>query len=85
MKEIHERKGKDYATEEDGFINFERSSRIVMWFDRPIDKVFVTLITTKLTRLANLLSKEGPPLNESIDDSFLDLCTYCALWASYRK
>ncbi len=76
-------KREDYS---DGTVhqNFERSSLVIDWFSHDIDKVYVTLISTKLARLATLLNKEGKPKNESIEDSFIDLVNYCALWASKR-
>lgn len=84
MKEIHEKKSEDYSSH--GFYeNFERSAQIASWFTFEWDKAFVTLIATKLARLATLLSNNRPPNNESIDDSFLDLVTYCALWGSYYQ
>lgn len=83
MEEIHERKANDYSSS-GPYENFERSASIAEWFKDPVDKSFVTLIGTKLARLATLLDKEGEPNNESIDDSYLDLTTYCGLWASYH-
>lgn len=76
-------KREDYS---DGTIhqNFERSELIVRWFNEDIDKVYITLITTKLARLATLLNKSTEPNNESIKDSFVDLTNYCALWGSKR-
>lgn len=64
--------------------NFERSELVITWFKNDIDKVYATLITVKLARLAVLLSKDGEPNNESIEDSFTDLVNYCALWGSKR-
>lgn len=64
--------------------NFERSELVVSWFKEDIDKVYVTLIVTKLARLAVLLSNTREPNNESIEDSFIDLTNYCALWGSKR-
>lgn len=64
--------------------NFERSESVIAWFKEDIDKVFVTLIATKLARLAVLLSSDKEPNNESINDSFKDLVNYCALWGSKR-
>lgn len=85
MREIHLRKNQDYATNSNPFNNFEFSSRIIKEFNNDIDKVFVTLIATKLARLATLLNRGGIPQNESIEDSFLDLTVYCGLWASHYK
>lgn len=85
MKDIHEKKNADYAAPTNPFENFERSGEIASWFKNNVDKSFTILIGTKLARLATLLSSERAPNNESVDDSFLDLSTYCVLWASYYK
>jgi hypothetical protein len=84
MEVIHLKKNDDYAANNNAFENFTRSAELVSWFTKDIDRVFVTLIGTKLARLATLLNKGGQPNNESIEDSFLDLTTYCALWTSYH-
>lgn len=83
MKEIHEKKNNDYAATP--FENFERSAEISSWFKYDNDKAFVILIATKLARLATLLNKDIIPNNEPIEDSFLDLTTYCALWAAFYQ
>jgi hypothetical protein len=80
MKEIHEKKNKDYATDENPLQNFHRSALVMEWFNDPADKPYVALIVTKLARLAVLLSSKDKPNNESVEDSFLDLTTYCNLW-----
>lgn len=64
--------------------NFERSEQVLAWFTNDIDKVYVTLIITKMARLAVLLSSGAEPTNESVRDSFVDLVNYCALWGSRR-
>lgn len=84
MKAIHEKKNDDYA-QGDPFENFIRSAEVISWFEDNQDKVFVALITTKIARLATLLNKKGVPNNESVQDSFLDLTVYCALWSSYHE
>jgi hypothetical protein len=85
MAEIHKKKNEDYASTDNPFSNFERSAELISWFEDSTDKAFVGLIGVKLARLAELLQSGKTPVNESIDDSFLDLATYCALWGSYRK
>lgn len=80
---IMKSKRADYSS--DGIHqNFERSEQIIGWFSHDIDKVYATLVTTKLARLAVLLSSKNKPNNESIEDSFKDLVNYCALWGSNR-
>ena len=85
MKVIHEKKNQDYSAKDVPFENFERSSMLASWFNNDVDKAFVVLIGTKLARLATLLNSNAQPNNESIEDSFLDLTTYCALWSSYHS
>jgi hypothetical protein len=84
MKAIHALKNEDYSSG-GNYQNFERSGHIASWFSNDDDKSFAVLVGTKLARLANLLSKDTDPNNESIEDSFLDLTTYCALWSCYYQ
>lgn len=60
--------------------NFHRSAIIVSWFKRDMDKPYISLISTKIARLASLLSKEANPNFESIEDNFADIVNYFALW-----
>lgn len=79
-------KRHDYTTnaESDNHENFKRSALIAEWFKSNDDKSYVILIGTKLARLGSLLSTAKEPKNESIEDSFLDLINYCALWMERR-
>ncbi len=77
-------KRHDYSSEHDHHDNFKRSAYLASWFISNEDKAYVVLIGTKLARLATLLNENKNPNNESIDDSFLDLVNYCALWAERR-
>lgn len=81
--DISKSKAQDYTSSNDPHENFKRSAEIASWFPEK-DKSFVVLIGTKLARLGSLLSKNSKPNNESIEDSFLDLVNYCALWAEFR-
>lgn len=85
-KAIHLKKRADYATDPTAnpFENFDRSNLIAEWFPQDY-KSFAVLIGTKLARLASLLVSRKTPNNESLDDSFLDLITYCALFYGYWK
>lgn len=79
-------KAEDYTSgDTTRYENFERSSHLMSWFSDDQDKAFVSLIGTKLARLGSLLSKKKKPNNESIEDSFMDLINYCALWAGNRS
>jgi hypothetical protein len=85
-KEIHLKKREDYASDPTAnpFENFDRSSIIASWFPNRY-KSFAVLIGTKIARLGALLITGKTPSNESIDDTFLDLITYCALFYGYWK
>lgn len=85
MRAIHIRKNQDYAAPDKQFENFTRSAELITWFNRAEDIAFVALIGTKLARLSTLLNSGSEPNNESIEDTFLDLTTYCGLWAAYHK
>lgn len=76
-------KRHDYSSEHDHHENFKRSTEISSWFKSNQDKAYAVLVATKLARLANLLDNKEPN-NESIEDTFVDLVNYCALWMERR-
>ena len=81
---IQETKRHDYTEDEASqFQNFERVASVVSWFKDPQDQVFVSLLMTKVARLAALLDKKKPN-HESIEDTFIDLTNYSALWGGKR-
>lgn len=82
IQDIHSKKNDDYSAPGKSFENFDREAELISWFKSDHDKAFVTHIATKLARLGTLLETKVPN-NESIDDTFLDLCTYCVLWYAY--
>lgn len=83
---IHLKKREDYASDPTAnpFENFDRSNLVADWFPTAY-KSFAVLIGTKIARLGALLITGKTPNNESIDDTFLDLVTYCALFYAYWK
>jgi hypothetical protein len=83
MAEMHDRKNNDYASAGNPYANFEFAGQLAAGFTAPVDIAFATLIGVKLARLIELKGKGKTPRNESIQDSFLDLAVYAALWASY--
>lgn len=82
---IHDKKKIDYASPGNDFENFQRASLVASWFKNDDDKVYATMLTIKLARLATLLNSTEQPQNESITDSFIDLVNYAALWGSFRS
>ena len=86
-KEIMDKKGKDYSTDADRFSNFEFSGDIL---DTAIrsglrgpNLAFLTLISTKMARLIELLGTGKRPNNEAIEDTFVDAGVYFFLWAAW--
>lgn len=82
--ELHRKKNADY-TQHNPFENFEKIAELQQWFERPMDKAFVGLMAVKLARLAALLNTGKAPHNESVMDSFVDLCVYAILWTAYYR
>lgn len=78
-------KRHDYTSNpnSDNHENFKRSAEISSWFKNEQDKAYAVLVGTKLARLGTLLGNKEPN-NESIDDTFIDLVNYCALWMERR-
>ena len=87
IETIHNTKAQDYTTnvDIDPYENFARAATVGNWFPASTHRSFAMLIGTKLARLGALLTKGGTPNNESVEDTFLDLCTYCVLWYSYYQ
>jgi hypothetical protein len=85
-KAIHLKKRADYTTkpDENPFENFTRANELISWFPSKY-RSFASHIGTKLARIGSLLSNSKEPTNESLDDSFLDLVTYCALMYGFYK
>jgi RNAse (barnase) inhibitor barstar len=80
---LHLSKRHDYTNDHDNHDNFKKSAELASWYFNDLDKSYVVLIGTKLARLSALLGTKEPN-HESIEDTFLDLVNYCALWAERR-
>lgn len=78
----HNKKNHDYAKEDNPHSNFEIVAELVKHFKNPIDQVYVTLIGVKLARMSELLNGKEPN-NESIEDTYVDLTNYSALWGAH--
>lgn len=76
-------KRHDYTSSTDNHENFKRSAEISSWFKSDQDKAYAILVGTKLARLGSLLGNKEPN-NETVDDTFIDLVNYCALWMERR-
>lgn len=84
MEDLHERKNHDYASDGNPYSNFEYAAMVSKDFTDPVDRVFATLIGVKLARLQEL-TKGKVPNNESVNDTYLDLANYAAIWASRQR
>jgi hypothetical protein len=85
IKALHSRKAADYATGHDPYSNFRYAACVAEPFTDPVDRVFATLLGVKLARIAELRQPGRVVRNEPLDDSFVDLTNYAAIWASYRR
>ncbi len=81
MRVLHARKNHDYAKTDNPYSNFEEAAQTA---GCSVDTVFRVMIGIKIARLNELLESGKVALNESVDDSRMDLAMYAALWASYR-
>lgn len=83
MAAIHSRKSHDYASNSTPYANYEFAGKLSQLFKNPDDAGFVGRIGEKLYRLANLEGKIT--LNESVEDTEVDLCTIMVLWMASRR
>lgn len=84
---LQERKGHDYASDEDRFGNFRRLHKLCKILDiRPAERqedVFLFYVLLKLDRLCNLLHARKKPKNEPVGDTLQDQSVYLDLLRAY--
>lgn len=85
MEQIHERKSHDYASNNDPFANYRFAGMLSKLFNDPDDAGFIGRIGEKLFRLANLENSGKIALNESIEDTEVDICVIMTLWMASRR
>lgn len=81
MRAMLFRKGDDYATDGDRLSNFKLAGAVC---GMDAERNCLNLIATKVARLGVLLNASGPPANESIDDTLIDLANYAVLLRMIR-
>ena len=84
LHELHEVKNADYAHSGNPYSNFEYAAQVAAPF-RGVDAVFATMLGIKLARLGELTEPGRTPKNEALDDTFVDLTNYAAIWTSWRR
>lgn len=77
-----ERKAHDYADAQDPFVNFKTAAKAAS-ITPP--QAILTLIGMKVARLTQLIATEKRPLNESVEDSLVDLINYTLLLRGVLK
>lgn len=86
MREVHDRKSHDYASNDDPCGNYHFAGLVALLFAHsPEDAGFAGRVAEKIYRLANLEKDGKTPLNESIEDTEIDIAVIIALWMSDRK
>jgi hypothetical protein len=77
MREIQEKKGRDYGEEEDGLKNLRRRGQ----------QGVIMRMGDKLSRLETLTKPGRTALveDESVEDTCLDLANYCLLFIILRE
>ncbi len=82
MMELHSKKAHDYAgASSDPLNNFKEVARASGVMP---SKIAFQFIATKFFRLANLLSLDSTAMNESIEDTLMDLAVYSVLMRILR-
>jgi len=80
--ELIKKKNKDYAREEDPYRNFRLSEMVNV----PLEKAILIRMTDKISRVSTLLDTgKASVIEETIQDTLLDLMNYAAILAVYIK
>ena len=83
--DLYARKSHDYASEEEPYGNYYFAGMLSKLFMNPDDAGFVGRMGEKLYRLANLENSSKAPLNETIEDTEMDLIVIMILWIASRR
>ena len=85
MADLHDKKSHDYANDVDPFGNYHFAGVMSQLFANSDDAGFVGRLGEKIFRLANLENSRKSPVNESIEDTELDICVIVTLWMADRQ
>lgn len=76
---MHVKKQADYSRQGE-FDNFELTAHIT---GLSVEETFLAQLGNKMARIKSLRQKDGPPNNESLQDSRYDLAVYAAMYFAY--
>ena len=82
---IHDKKSHDYANNQDPTGNYRFAGTLSKLFNDPTDAGLIGRFGEKLFRLSNLENKNSTPLNESIEDTEVDMVTIIGLFVANRR
>ena len=82
MAALHERKGHDYARDENPYSNFEEAAAEA---GVSVNDVFKVMVGIKNARIRELERSGKSPQNEALLDSYMDGLMYKALQLSYLR
>ena len=83
MVAVCKKKNADYSgADNDPFLNFKRVEAMGI---ATTEQGFLTRMTDKMCRIANLTKNEAQVKDESIQDTLLDLANYSLLLAGYLE
>lgn len=82
MEEIMLAKNHDYSGEVDAFRNFKMVEQLGI---SSVEQGLLVRMTDKLSRVSNLLGKEGKVLDEKVEDTLLDLANYAVILKCYME
>src|SRR5262245_56628524 len=86
MAATHSRKSHDYASNDNPYGNYHFAGKVAILFvHSPKDAGFAGRLAEKIYRLANLESGQKSALNESIEDTEVDIATITTLWMADRR
>lgn len=74
-------KNKDYAVDQDAFLNFQNSKAVGVDPKRAI----LVRIMDKITRISNLMDKEPSVTDEKLDDTIRDAANYLLILSAMIK
>lgn len=82
MEEIMLSKNHDYSGSVNPFRNFEMVEKLGI---TSVEQGLLVRMTDKLSRVSNLLGKEGKVLDEKVEDTLLDLANYAVILKCYME